>query len=59
MIARRKIAFLRLCAILRSIEADLDNFDAVRALNLGVLNEILNDERHIRRLRRLIKGLNG
>lgn len=58
MIARRKVAFLRLCAILRSIEADLDNFDAVRALNLGVLKEILNDERHIRRLRGLVKDLN-
>lgn len=58
MIARRKVAFLRLCAILRAIEADLDNFDAVRALNLGVLKEILNDERHIQRLRSLIKDLN-
>ncbi|RYG85118.1 MAG: hypothetical protein EON59_12885, partial [Alphaproteobacteria bacterium] len=58
MIARRKVAFLRLCAILRSIEADLDNFDAVRALNLGILKEILNDERHIRRLRGLVKDLN-
>ena len=58
MIARRKVAFLRLCAILRSIEADLDNFDAVRALNLGVLKEILNDEDHIRRLRGLVKELN-
>jgi len=58
MIARRKVAFLRLCALLRSIEADLDNFDAVRALNLGVLKEILNDEDHIRRLRALVKDLN-
>ncbi|HEY9235229.1 MAG TPA: hypothetical protein VIP08_09370 [Phenylobacterium sp.] len=57
MIARRKVAFLRLCALLRAIEADLDNFDAVRALNLGVLKEILNDERHIRRLRGLLKDL--
>lgn len=53
MIARRRIAFLRLCAILRSIEADLGNFDAVRALNLGVLKEILRDEGHIRRVRAL------
>lgn len=57
MIARRKVAFLRLSAILRSIEADLDNLDAVRALNLGVLKEILNDEGHIRRLRGLLKDL--
>ncbi len=57
MIARRKVAFLRLCAVLRSIEADLDDLDAVRALNLGVLKEILNDEGHIRRLRALVKDL--
>lgn len=57
MIARRKVAFLRLCAVLRAIEDDLNNFEAVRALNLGVLKEILNDERHIRRLRGLVKDL--
>jgi hypothetical protein len=58
MIARRRIAFLRLCTILRSIEADLGNLDAVRALNVGVLKEILRDEVHIRRLRTLQKELN-
>jgi hypothetical protein len=44
MIGRHKVAFLRLCATLRSVQADLDNFDAVRALNIGILREILNDE---------------
>lgn len=58
MIARRRIAFLRLCALLRSIEADLDNFAAVRALNLGILKEVLRDEAHVVRLRGLIKVLN-
>jgi hypothetical protein len=58
MIARRRAAFLRLCAILRSIEADLDNFDAVRTLNIGVLKEILRDEAHIQRLRGLMKEVN-
>ena len=37
MIARRRVAFLRLCKLLREVEADLDNLAAVRALNLGVL----------------------
>jgi hypothetical protein len=58
VIARRRVAFLRLCALLRSIEADLDNFVAVRALNLGILKEVLSDEGHVLRLRALIKDLN-
>jgi hypothetical protein len=58
MIARRRVAFLHLCAILRIVDADQNNFDAVRALNLGVLKEILRDEAHIRRLRGLLKELN-
>jgi hypothetical protein len=58
MIARRRVAFLKLCTLLRTIEADPDNFDAVRGLNLGVLKEILRDESHVIRLRAVLKDLN-
>lgn len=58
MIARRRVAFLRLCKLLREVEADLDNLAAVRALNLGVLKEVLRDEGHIQRYREDLKDLN-
>lgn len=51
MIARRKKGFLRLCRLLRAIEADLDDIASVLELNLGVLKELLRDEGHIRRLK--------
>ena len=57
MIARRRAAFLKLCGLLRAIEADLDDLVSVRALNLGVLKEILRDEGHVRRQRGMLKDL--
>lgn len=58
MIARRKVAFLRLCGILREIEADLDRIDLVKDLNLKILKEILGDEQHIVKARKELKELN-
>ena len=52
------MAFLRLCKLLREVEADLDNLAAVRALNLGVLKEVLRDEGHVQRYREDLKDLN-
>jgi hypothetical protein len=57
MIARRRVAFFRLCDLLRTIEADKDNLDAVRTLNLALLKEILRDEAHVLRLRDQVKDL--
>jgi hypothetical protein len=57
LIGRRRTAFLSLCTTLRAVEADLEDLDAVKELNLGVLTEILRDEAHIVRLRGLLKDL--
>jgi hypothetical protein len=57
LIARRKKAFYRLCSLLRRIEADLDDLDTVKALNLRILKEIIRDEKHIARHRKISKGL--
>lgn len=57
MIARRRVAFLKLAHLLRAIEADPTDMRAVRRLNLGLLKEILRDEGHVRRLRGEVKAL--
>ncbi len=58
MIARRKSAFLKLCSLLRQIEADPKNLSAVKKLNLGLLKEILRDEENIRRYKERLTQLN-
>ncbi|HEX7945629.1 MAG TPA: hypothetical protein VF495_13240 [Phenylobacterium sp.] len=55
MIARRRTAFLKMVRLLRAAEADPTDIAAVRALNLGLLKEILRDEGHVHRLRGEIK----
>lgn len=55
MIARRRTAFLKMVRLLRTAEADPTDIAAVRALNLGLLKEILRDEGHVHRLRGEIK----
>jgi hypothetical protein len=52
------VAFVRLCKLLREIEADLDNLAAVKAFNLGLLKEVLRDEGHVQRYREDLKDLN-
>ncbi len=51
MMKVRKKAFLRLCALLRTIEANRDDLAAVKELNLQLLKEITRDEGHILHLR--------
>lgn len=57
MISSRKKGFLRLCRLLRAIEADRDDLASVKALNLGLLKEILRDEGYLLRLRADHKAL--
>lgn len=57
MIAARRKAFLRLCAMVRTIENDLDDLATVKALNTQLLREVLRDENHIIRLRADRKAL--
>ena len=57
MIARRKVAFRKLCSLLRQIEANRDDLDGVKALNIALLREVIRDEAHVRRHRGRIKEL--
>ncbi len=57
MISRRTSTFLRLCGLLRQIEANLDDLTLVRKLNLALLNEILRDEAHILKQRLTLQDL--
>ncbi|MGZ2461767.1 hypothetical protein [Rhizobium anhuiense] len=57
MIARRTSAFLRLCGLLRRIEADRDDLALVKKLNLAVLKEILRDEANILKQRSALQDL--
>jgi len=47
MVIRRRKSFHRLFALLRRIEADPSDLDAVRLLNVGVVKEIFHAERSI------------
>lgn len=51
MIARRKTTFLRFCGLLRDIEADKSNLAAVKELNIGLVRQILGDEKCVKHYR--------
>lgn len=58
MIAHRKKTFLHLCALLRAIERDKSNFEAVKELNFSLIMQILHDEKMIQRFRGVERELN-
>jgi hypothetical protein len=59
MVIRRKKSFHRLLGLLRSIEADQSNLEAVRLLNIGVIKEIVRAENSIARHKLELKELNA
>ena len=56
MIERRRNAFAELWRLLRAVEADPDDLDAVRRMNLRLVREILRSERAIARHRDRLKS---